>query len=286
VRRLELVAELGRGLDGRAGQAECQQGRPGAGGGAGEGWRSGAGGGARRLGGARRGRKQDFMTDILPHFRRLQPAHLSLAAGGDRSLMGGMGPMTLMRRKLAIVAVAAALAVSLGFLVFGPSFVPDPAAAGDGLRPSRRVMRAWRPPPKRPSHPRPVEPAAEGASDPGAAERQEAYVAARCAELGDLGMRNDADSLNSILAELGNRDPRIRQRRWRRRCSSTAWKPFPARGGGVADRERQGAGGDRGGDRVSEAADADRGDAAGTAAGAGTEVTRWGQNRVLITAIP
>jgi len=117
-----------------------------------------------------------------------------------------------MRRKLAIVAVAAALAVSLGFLVFGPSFVPDPAAAGDGAatEPARDAGMAAAP--KAPGRtPRPVEPAAEGASDPGAAERQEAYVAARCAELGDLGMRNDADSLNSILAELGNRDPRIRQ---------------------------------------------------------------------------
>ena len=41
-------------------------------------------------------------------------------------------------------------------------------------------------------------------------QRHEAYVAARSAELMDLAMNNDADSLNTILSELANRDRQIR----------------------------------------------------------------------------
>jgi HEAT repeat protein len=40
--------------------------------------------------------------------------------------------------------------------------------------------------------------------------KHEAYVAARVAELSDLAMNDDRDSLNSILDELTNRDPEIR----------------------------------------------------------------------------
>ncbi len=39
----------------------------------------------------------------------------------------------------------------------------------------------------------------------------EAYVAKRVAELQDLGMENDSASLDTILSELGNADPSIRQ---------------------------------------------------------------------------
>jgi len=42
-------------------------------------------------------------------------------------------------------------------------------------------------------------------------EKHEAYVAARSAELMDLAMNDDKDSLNTILSELTNRDPDIRQ---------------------------------------------------------------------------
>jgi HEAT repeat protein len=41
--------------------------------------------------------------------------------------------------------------------------------------------------------------------------KQEAYVAKRIEELQDLGMENDSDSLDTILSELTNRDPRIRE---------------------------------------------------------------------------
>jgi hypothetical protein len=40
--------------------------------------------------------------------------------------------------------------------------------------------------------------------------KQEAYVAARVAELQDLGMENDPASLDTILSELDNADPGIR----------------------------------------------------------------------------
>lgn len=42
-------------------------------------------------------------------------------------------------------------------------------------------------------------------------QRQEAYVAARSAELMDLAMNDDSDSLTTILSELANRNPKIRQ---------------------------------------------------------------------------
>ena len=41
--------------------------------------------------------------------------------------------------------------------------------------------------------------------------KQEAYVAKRVGELQDLGMENDSASLDTILAELDNGDPSIRQ---------------------------------------------------------------------------
>jgi hypothetical protein len=41
--------------------------------------------------------------------------------------------------------------------------------------------------------------------------KHEAYVAKRVAELQDLGMENDAASLDTILSELDNADPSIRQ---------------------------------------------------------------------------
>ncbi|HMJ24877.1 MAG TPA: HEAT repeat domain-containing protein [Pyrinomonadaceae bacterium] len=46
----------------------------------------------------------------------------------------------------------------------------------------------------------------------GSAEaRQEAYVAEKVAQLGDLAMENDSASLDTILAELTNRDSEIRK---------------------------------------------------------------------------
>ena len=54
-----------------------------------------------------------------------------------------------------------------------------------------------------------------GGSDEPMAEtpeaKQEAYVAKRVGELQDLGMENDSASLDTILAELENGDPSIRQ---------------------------------------------------------------------------
>jgi hypothetical protein len=41
--------------------------------------------------------------------------------------------------------------------------------------------------------------------------KHQAYVEARGAELMDLGMNDDAQSLNTILSELNNRDPEIRK---------------------------------------------------------------------------
>ena len=41
--------------------------------------------------------------------------------------------------------------------------------------------------------------------------RHQAYVDARTAELMDLGMNDDSQSLNTILSELSNRDPEIRK---------------------------------------------------------------------------
>jgi HEAT repeat protein len=41
--------------------------------------------------------------------------------------------------------------------------------------------------------------------------KQEAYVIKRVDELQDLGMENDSESLDTILSELNNRDPRIRE---------------------------------------------------------------------------
>jgi hypothetical protein len=43
------------------------------------------------------------------------------------------------------------------------------------------------------------------------AKRHQAYVEARSAELMDLGMTEDINSLGTILSELGNRDPSIRK---------------------------------------------------------------------------
>jgi HEAT repeat protein len=42
-------------------------------------------------------------------------------------------------------------------------------------------------------------------------EKHEAYVTARIAELMDLGMDDQRSSLDTILSELNNRDPRIRE---------------------------------------------------------------------------
>jgi hypothetical protein len=59
--------------------------------------------------------------------------------------------------------------------------------------------------------------ATKGTSDSGKAmaetpeAKQEAYVAKRVVELQDLGMENDAASLDTILSELDNGDPSIRQ---------------------------------------------------------------------------
>jgi hypothetical protein len=41
--------------------------------------------------------------------------------------------------------------------------------------------------------------------------RHQAYVDARTAELMDLGMNDDSESLHTILSELNNRDPQIRK---------------------------------------------------------------------------
>jgi hypothetical protein len=41
--------------------------------------------------------------------------------------------------------------------------------------------------------------------------KHQAYVEARAAELMDLASADDSDSLNTILSELGNRDPEIRK---------------------------------------------------------------------------
>ena len=41
--------------------------------------------------------------------------------------------------------------------------------------------------------------------------QQEAYIASRVVELQDLAMENDLASLDTILSELNNRDPSIRE---------------------------------------------------------------------------
>jgi HEAT repeat protein len=57
---------------------------------------------------------------------------------------------------------------------------------------------------------RTVPPAAE-TNDQGSDASQNDEVAKRVAELQDLGMEDDSQSLNTILSELSNRDPRIRR---------------------------------------------------------------------------
>lgn len=50
-----------------------------------------------------------------------------------------------------------------------------------------------------------------GTQSESAQEKHEAYVNERIAQLADLGMENDPDSLKTILSELTNRDPAVRK---------------------------------------------------------------------------
>jgi hypothetical protein len=56
-----------------------------------------------------------------------------------------------------------------------------------------------------------ADPRTNGSAVESAETRHEAYVDARTAELMDLGMNDDSESLNTILSELNNRDPQIRK---------------------------------------------------------------------------
>jgi HEAT repeat protein len=87
---------------------------------------------------------------------------------------------------------------------------PDPGAsiaaprtdsstdAGEKSKPSPTITAG--------TSPEPDQPAAESAG-----AKHEAYVAERVAQLQDLAMENDSPSLDTILAELTNRDPEIRK---------------------------------------------------------------------------
>ena len=87
----------------------------------------------------------------------------------------------------------------------------DPAAADTNAIP-RRVARAQ--PNAKSVSPAPAETTSDPAMDAGTpAEQHQAYVEARIADLQDLAANpsDDKDSLQSILAELTNRDPEIRK---------------------------------------------------------------------------
>ena len=98
------------------------------------------------------------------------------------------------------------------FKVKGPSGPPDAEPAPAATEAQEPAAVAAPKMTAKPGTPAPAETNAGMATTDGSSEEQhEAYVEARSAELMDLAMNDDADSLNTILSELSNRDPKVRE---------------------------------------------------------------------------
>jgi HEAT repeat protein len=125
-----------------------------------------------------------------------------------------------MRAKILIAILGAGVAVGLVFLLRQPASVPtdnqsveqaaatEPAASANEtvIPPAAKAKQAEL------SSTNAAAPTGIGTETPDETPeaRQEAYKSEMLVKLADLGMNDDSDSLNSILNELGNRDPEIR----------------------------------------------------------------------------
>ena len=129
-----------------------------------------------------------------------------------------------MRRKLVTgVLVMGVAAIAAWFLAGQKAAGPTDLPASPSADQSADVGTADASPATEPANEVPKDSASPplaakegtGGSDEPMAEtpeaKQEAYVAKRVGELQDLGMENDSASLDTILAELENGDPSIRQ---------------------------------------------------------------------------
>jgi hypothetical protein len=129
-----------------------------------------------------------------------------------------------MRRKLVTgVLVLGVAAIAAWFLAgqkaAGPTDLPAPPNADQSADAGRvDASPATEPadevPKESASPPLAAKEGSSGSDEPMAETpeaKQEAYVAKRVGELQDLGMENDSASLDTILAELENGDPSIRQ---------------------------------------------------------------------------
>jgi len=118
-----------------------------------------------------------------------------------------------MRSNFFITAVILGLAVSLGvfFMASGPRPVAPPArvVVSPVVAPAPAPNPALAP--AAPGPPNLESPGVDLAPGGSPEERHAAYVEARQAELMSLAMNDDAESLNTILSELANRDPKIRE---------------------------------------------------------------------------
>jgi HEAT repeat protein len=129
-----------------------------------------------------------------------------------------------MQRKIVIVVLALALIAAAAWLAARqsgggpvasqPPQVPDQAADSATPAPAPRSKPAVPAPKQTPalavSTNEDLADSDEAMAETPAA-KQEVYVAKRVAELQDLGMENDSESLDTILSELNNRDPRVRE---------------------------------------------------------------------------
>ena len=122
-----------------------------------------------------------------------------------------------MRSNIIIGLVLCGLVASLGIFLMGPRNAPPATVITPLTAPAAQTGPDA--PPEMPAVRQPASLAASTAAvnhaEPSGGETpeqlHEAYVTARSAELMDLAMNEDADSLNTILSELANRDPQIRK---------------------------------------------------------------------------
>jgi hypothetical protein len=134
-----------------------------------------------------------------------------------------------MRRNVLLILVGLGLVAVVGLVLIRPKTVSQPTlttklsengpnaalstTAPDGVASSRSAVTSGATPDLEPNQQ--VMAAAGNKTNDSSTDsteaKHQAYVEARAAELMDLGMNDDAQSLNTILSELNNRDPEIRK---------------------------------------------------------------------------
>lgn len=119
-----------------------------------------------------------------------------------------------MRPNVSIPLLLFGAAILVPLLLLHRSSTPQSAPV-DATTPTAAAPVAK---PETVSHQQPVAETSPANTNPGTNNQsnevesnQEAYVEQRISELGDLGMDDDPASLNTILSEVNNRDPRIRK---------------------------------------------------------------------------